>query len=266
MHARRRLHAYGASVMRSFVPTQIVLATDFSDAAADALRTASLIADAFGSDLTVVFAGDGRAAYSRLQRWLDAHAPGRDVSSIVATGPPIEALLSAADDVAADLIVLGAHPRAGIERLYLGHFAEDVLRESPRPVLTVRRGMRAIHTIVCGVDCSDDARYALQSAVEWGDVFHAQVNAVNVIVPEAPRGHVVGELETWLPPELRARCQTRELVLRGGVSERLVSYAGTLKADLIIVGSGEMESVVRRARCAVLAMLKAPVFAELAAV
>ncbi len=140
------------------------------------------------------------------------------------------------------------------------------MHASARPVLTVRRGMRAIHTIVCGVDCSDDARYALQSAIEWGDVFHAQVNVVNVIEPEAPRGHVVGELESWLPPELRARCQIRELVIRGGVSERLVAYAGALKADLIIVGSGQMASVVRRARCAVLAMLEAPVFAELAAV
>jgi nucleotide-binding universal stress UspA family protein len=266
MLARRRASATVPCVMRSLAPTQIVLATDLSDAAADALRTATLIADAFGADLSVVYASDGRAAYARLQRWLDAHAAGCDVSSIVATGAPVESLLSAADNVAADLIVLGADPRAGIERFYLGHFAEAVLHESPRPVLIVRRSMRAIHTIVCGVDCSDDARYALQSAVEWGDVFHAQVNAVNVIEPNAPHGHVVGELESWLPPELRARCQTRELVLRGGVPERLVTYAGALKTDLIIVGSGAMESVVRRARCAVLAMIKAPVFAELAAV
>lgn len=258
--------------MRSLAPTQIVLATDFSDAAADALRTAVLVSDAFGGDLSVVFADDVehplalRHAERRLQRWIDAHAPGRDVRAIAAVGPPVEALLAAADDVAADLIVLGAHHRHGLERLYLGHFAEGVMHASPRPVLIVRRGMRAIHTIVCGVDCSDDARYALQSAVEWGDVFHAQVNVVNVIEPEAPRGHVVGELESWLPPELRARCQTRELVIRGGVSERLVAYSGALKADLIIVGCGEMASVVRRARCAVLAMLEAPVFAELAAV
>lgn len=259
-------------VMRSLAPTQIVLATDFSDAAGDALRTATLIGDAFGADLTVVHADElehplaRRHAEMRLLRWLDAHARGRDVRGLVASGPPVEALLDAADDVAADLIVLGAHPRHGIERLYLGHFAEKVLRESPRPVLTVRRGMRAIHSIVCGVDCSDAARYPLHSAVEWGDVFHAQVNVVNVIEPESPHGHVVGELESWLPPELRTRCQTRELVIRGGAAERLVAYAGALKADLIIVGSGEMESVIRRARCAVLAMIEAPVFAELAAV
>jgi nucleotide-binding universal stress UspA family protein len=258
-------------VMRALVPTQLVLATDFSDAAAEALRTAVLIGDAFGAELSVVFAEEAdRAvardeAQSRLRRWIDAHAPGHGIHGVVAAGDPVTALLAAADDVAADLIVLGAHPRHGIERFYLGHFAEAVLQAATRPVLTVRRGMRAIHTIVCGVDCSDDARYALQSAVEWGDVFHAQVNVVNVIEPGAPRGHVVGELETWLPHELRARCQTRELVIRGGVSERLVAYAGALKADLIIIGAkrvaglpGETESVIRRARCAVLAMIEEP--------
>lgn len=272
MQARRAHLRTVLCVMRSLAPTQIVLATDFSDAAADALRTATLIADAFGADLSVVFADEAdhpavvRHAQTRLQRWIEAHVPGRGIRPIVVSGPPVEALLSVADDVAADLIVIGAHPRHGIERLYLGHFAEEVLRASPRPVLTARRGMRAIHSIVCGVDCSDEARYALHSAVEWGDVFHAQVNVVNVIEPETPRGHVVGELESWLPHELRTRCQTRELVLRGGVAERLVAYAGALKADLIVVGTGAMESVVRRARCAALAMIKAPVFAELAAV
>ena len=256
-------------VMRSLAPTQIVLATDFSESAADALKTATLIGDAFGADLTVVYADEvehplaRRHAETRLQRWLDANARSGDVRGVVANGPPVDALLAAADDVAADLIVFGAHPRHGIERLYLGHFAERLLRESPRPVLTVRRGMRAMRTIVCGVDCSDAARYALHSAVEWGDVFHAQVNVVNVIEPES-RAHAAGELESWLPPELRTRCQPRELVIRGGAAERLVAHAGALKADLIIVGSGEMESVIRRARCAVLAMIEPPVFAELA--
>ena len=42
--------------MRSLAPTQIVLATDFSDAAAEALRTAALIADAFCADLSIVYA------------------------------------------------------------------------------------------------------------------------------------------------------------------------------------------------------------------
>lgn len=250
--------------MRAFIPTQIALATDLSDASADALRTAVLIGDAFGAEVTVIFADDLTArteARSTLRRWIDKHAPNHDVHGLVAAGASVEAFLDAVKESAADLIVLAAHPRHGIERFYLGHFAEGVLHSATVPVLTVRRGMRAIHSIVCGVDCSDDARYALQSAVEWGEVFHAQVNVVNVIEPGAPRGHVVGELETWLPPELRSRCQTRELVIRGGASERLVAYAGALRADLIIVGArprviGDAESVVRRARCAVLAMIE----------
>jgi len=250
---------------------QIVLATDFSDAAAEALRTAVLIADAFGAELSVVHAGDVahplalRHVEARLQRLIDAHAPGRDVRGIAAAGRPVEALLAAADDVAADLIVIGAHVRQG-QPLHLGDFAEELLHASPRPLLFAPRRMRAIRTIVCGVDCSEDARWTAHSAVEWGERFHAQVSVVNVIEPDAPDGHVVGELEAWLPPELRGRCQTRELVLGGGAAGRLIGYASTLKADLIVAGAGQIDGVVRRARCAVLAMLEAPSFAALAVV
>lgn len=250
---------------------QIVLATDFSAAAAEALRTALLIADAFGAELAVVHADELahplalRHMETRVRRLAEAYAPDREVRTIVANGTPVEALLAAADDVAADLLVIGAHVGHGREPHRLGNFAEALLAASPRPVLVARRGMRNVRTIVCGVDCSDDARWAAHSAVEWGERFRAQVSVVNVIEPERPSGHVVGELAAWLPPELRGRCLARELVLSGGAA-RLVGYANTLKADLIIAGGAQTTNVVRRARCAVLAMLEAPSFAELAVV
>lgn len=269
-------------MMRSFEPQQIVVASDFSDAAADALRTGTLVADAFGANLSVIYADDffplpveanvDRAllraeAESRLQRWVATHAPSHDIAVDVVSGHPVAALLAAAERQQADLLVLGTHPRHGFDRFYLGSFAEAVLRGAKMPVLTARRGMRAIRSIVCGVDCTNDSLAAVQSAVTWGEVFHAQVTVVSVIEPNHPRGHLVGELEAWMPADLRARCQYKELVIRGGVSERLVAFAGALKADLIIVGGAKgtsdftdvAERVVRRARCAVLTMAGQPV-------
>lgn len=272
-----------------FTPRHLIVATDFSDAAVEALRTAILITDAFGSEISVVYADDffpvpdepeidgstlRSEAESRLERWVAAHAPGHDIQSIVVAGFPVTATLAAAESLHGDLIVIGTHVRHGFERLYLGSFAEAVLRATKMPVLTVRRGMRAIHSIAVGVDCSDDSLFALQSAVEWGGVFHAQVTVVNVIEPNVPPGHAIGELEAWIPRDLRTRCQCKELVIRGGISERLVSFAATLKSDLIIIGGrrkrigaawtlpDSTERVVRRARCAVLAMIEQPVAVE----
>lgn len=269
-----------------FEPQRIVVATDFSGASVEALRTAILVADAFGGEVTVIYADDffpppesphveesllRAEAESRLSRWVAAFAPSHRIDSVVAAGFPVTATLDAAEKVHGDLLVLGTHVRHGFERLYLGSFAEAVLRASKLPVLTVRRGMRAIRSIACGVDCTDDSLYALRTAVEWGEVFHAQVTVVNVIEPNVPTGHPIGELEAWMPPGLRTRCQTKELVIRGGISERLVSFAATLKTDLILIGGRRKrigaawtlpdmtERVVRRARCAVLAMIEQPV-------
>jgi len=269
----------------TFAPQRIVVATDFSDASAEALRTAILVSDAFGAEISVVYADDffplpdeprfdgsvlRAEAEVRLQRWAASHAPGHEIETAVIAGFPVTATLAAADALHGDLLVLGTHVRHGFERLYLGSFAEAVLRSSHIPVLTVRRGMRAIRSIACGVDCTDDALPALKSAVAWGEVFHAQVTVVNVIEPNGAKGHNAGELEAWLPHDLRTRCQCKELVISGSASDRLVAFAAALKTDLIVIGGTRKqigaawalpditERVVRRARCAVLAMIEQP--------
>jgi len=48
------------------------------------------------------------------------------------------ALLQAADDMKADLIVIGTHGRRGIKRLFLGSVAEQVIRRANQPVLLIR--------------------------------------------------------------------------------------------------------------------------------
>jgi nucleotide-binding universal stress UspA family protein len=49
-----------------------------------------------------------------------------------------EVILREAQNVNADLIVMGTHGRGGLPRLLLGSDAEFVLRQSPVPVLLVR--------------------------------------------------------------------------------------------------------------------------------
>jgi nucleotide-binding universal stress UspA family protein len=61
-------------------------------------------------------------------------AEGQGVS-----GQPGAAILAAAEAVDADLIVMSTHGRGGPLRSVLGSVADDVVRQSRRPVLLVRR-------------------------------------------------------------------------------------------------------------------------------
>lgn len=64
---------------------------------------------------------------------------GLDAAGDVVDGVPSRAIVDAAADTDADLVVLGTHGRTGLDRLLLGSVAEKVLRRVDCPALTVRR-------------------------------------------------------------------------------------------------------------------------------
>ncbi len=66
-----------------------------------------------------------------------ARARGVAAESRVVEGNPGEALVAAALQEQADLIVLGSHGRRGMQRLLLGSVAETVVKTAPLPVLVV---------------------------------------------------------------------------------------------------------------------------------
>jgi universal stress protein A len=61
-----------------------------------------------------------------------------DVTTQVVVGRPARAIVQEAEQMGADLIVMGTHGRTGFAHLMLGSVAEQVLRTAPCPVLTVR--------------------------------------------------------------------------------------------------------------------------------
>lgn len=55
----------------------------------------------------------------------------------IVRGEASSAIIRAAEELGADLIVMATHRYTGLDRLLLGSVAELVVRESPVPVLTV---------------------------------------------------------------------------------------------------------------------------------
>ena len=54
-------------------------------------------------------------------------------------GEPADLIVAMAEDVDAELIIVGSHGRRGIKRLFLGSVAEEVMRSACCPVLVMRR-------------------------------------------------------------------------------------------------------------------------------
>jgi universal stress protein A len=56
------------------------------------------------------------------------------------SGAPGPEIVLVAEQIQADLIVMGTHGRSGISRILMGSIAEHVLRHAHCPVLTVKPG------------------------------------------------------------------------------------------------------------------------------
>ncbi|MFO0679318.1 MAG: universal stress protein [Polyangiaceae bacterium] len=63
---------------------------------------------------------------------------GVTVTTFLKNGDAREIIHAVAEEVGADLLVMGTHGRRGISRALLGSVTEEVIRTSSRPVLTLR--------------------------------------------------------------------------------------------------------------------------------
>jgi nucleotide-binding universal stress UspA family protein len=78
-------------------------------------------------------------AQERLERIAREKLAGKVAyETIAVTGDPALEIVRVAAELNVDVIVMATHGRAGLSHLFLGSVAERVVRDSPRPVLTVR--------------------------------------------------------------------------------------------------------------------------------
>jgi nucleotide-binding universal stress UspA family protein len=78
-------------------------------------------------------------AHTRLQQAIrDVGADFCDIRERVATGAPWSEILRAADEMDADLIVMGTHTRGAVGRMFFGSTSSHVVRRAVCPVLVIQ--------------------------------------------------------------------------------------------------------------------------------
>jgi nucleotide-binding universal stress UspA family protein len=143
--------------MSSF-PTTILLATDGSSEAELALTTAVALANSTDSELHVVTVALGYPSYGiripevieQLRKQAEA-VLAEQVKKIREAGGEVvqehlrvsvryraQQIVQVADDIGADLIVMGTRGLGGARRALIGSVSDSVIRHAPCPVLVVR--------------------------------------------------------------------------------------------------------------------------------
>ncbi len=139
---------------------RILVPTDFSSHAHDALNYARSLAEQFDARLTLLHVfepinlayetvsaqmvecaqraeDDARKLLTELQTTVKA-APGPAIHAVFVTGRPAEKIVEMAAKLKQDLIVISTHGYTGLRHLFLGSVAERVLRHATCPVWVVR--------------------------------------------------------------------------------------------------------------------------------
>ena len=289
---------------------RILCPVDFSDPSRRALHYAAALASREGAVLHVLYvvpaamplpvpilmlaarpAVDVKAgAAEALAAFVARAALPRRPITIVRDGPPVDAILACAAEIAADLIVLGSHGRDGLGHLLFGSTAERVLHKAPCPTLIVPlhadepasvEGCRFTR-LLCAVDFSPASTRALGLALSMAQDHGAELTVLHVVeaveedelegaLPAAVRARVDEltrtarqRLHAEVGRDAYARCGLREVVRYGRAAHAIPREARERDADLIVLGAhghhglgllgigSTTHAVVCRAACPVL--------------
>lgn len=148
----------------SVLPKTVLVPIDFGPGSDAALAYALELAKPLGAEIVVLNAWDlppigfpegallvsgelsqrlgdnAREGVARVVR--ESSSYGVTMRGIAKQGDPWRAIVDAAEEVGAGLIVMSTHGRRGLPRALLGSVAEKVVRTAPCPVLTVHTSDR----------------------------------------------------------------------------------------------------------------------------
>lgn len=289
--------------------TRVLCPTDFSDVSIKAEAYATAMADHYGASLHLlhvdppmpVMAPYGEIPVDirlfeeqREQALADlaaagerARALGVETETSVRGGHPAREILTAVEEQAADLLVLGTHGRGGVEHLLLGSVAEKIVRRAPCPVMVVPAAAHPetgvlFSRILCPVDGSAASADAVAFALSLARETDGHLTLLYVVEPvpasaefgalDLEEYHRLGEthartiLAGAVTADEREWCRVSESVALGKASDRIVDTARVEHSDVIVMGvrgrgaidllafGSTTNDVIRRAACPVIAV------------
>lgn len=194
-----------------------------------------------------------------------------------------------AEQIHADVVVVGTHGRSGFQRFVLGSVTERLLRTIVVPLLIVPPPVMkpktvVYDTILCPIDFSDESMRALDYALSLAQETDARIILLHVLealldeVTPRTRNTAVLEylreleqdasarLMAAVPDEARTWSHPVERIVRGRAYREVLAIAEAERASLIVMGvrgrgalnrlifGSTTEHVIREARCPVLTL------------
>jgi nucleotide-binding universal stress UspA family protein len=250
---------------------KILWATDFSDEAVEAFMYADIFAKTFGAEILGlhVFPGYSPEHYQSAIVVIDEFkkradhmrnvamekfesfqkAKGVTFEYFIKDGNAAKVIVETAEDVKADLIVIGRKGLSAIERLFIGNVANQVLRHSRVPILITKKksGKPKFKRILVPTDFSDQEEVERDYAWKLAKGFGSGITLLHVLELHdydfPPR--VLEEMLDSVLKRLkqRKRQEKEDIKISEDVTRAIdapvgiVDYVDTHRMDLIVIST-----------------------------
>jgi len=177
--------------------SKILVATDFSPAAADAVETAGAVAKVFHSQLLLVHvtplapglpSGCLTEVQAAIQQRLEEtatelSAAGVTVAkTILASGSVFDELIQIADAEDVNVVMVGSEQKTPDLPFLLGVTPARLIRKCDKPIWIVKPGQTPLPArILCAVDFSEPSRRALKNALHLARQFAAELTILHAL-------------------------------------------------------------------------------------
>ena len=257
---------------------KILVATDFSPGAHDALQIATFVARSFRSEIILLHVVPGSS-----HRYLQAEGMIRTsveeelhdtanrirgegvevVETVVDFGVPFYQINHQADERDVNIIILAARERADAGRSGLGTTAAGVRRYASKSVWIVKPGTApAIAKTLCPVDFSDASGRALRNAIHLSRCFEAELTVLRVASGELDQEQ--GLLDRFVQGFDFHNVRWQKLIRQRKPHQEILKVIGETESDLLVMGSpgrtglarmltgGVIRKVARKLPCSIL--------------
>lgn len=179
------------------------------------------------------------------------------VSSILRQGDPKDVVCQVADEINADLIIMGSRGLKRLQSILSNSVSQYVFQLSSRPMLLVKDDIyvKRINRVMVAMDNSDSAKHCLSLAlfllrgIQGGQLILTNVNTdlrgksseVNEITPEKN-----SVLATAVAEAERQGVKTRCFTSSGKPGEEICRLAEELSVDLLLLGSPDRRPSVAK--------------------
>ncbi|WP_294957493.1 universal stress protein [uncultured Flavobacterium sp.] len=237
---------------------RILVPTDFSEHAEDALRVAAQIAKKNNSEIILlhmlelpqqsndaIMGGtsipETMLFIKKANETLDEVASreyleGIPVTEIVKMDKPIHGITQISKDYNINLIVMGSHGSSGVEELLIGSNTEKVVRNSEIPVLVIKKNIPNFNAsnIVFASDFSEEAKKPFEKLLNFTKLFDSKLHLVTICTPNSFKPtHVSEKAMSDFVDEFNITNYTTQIYNDTNIEKGIINFSNKIDADVI---------------------------------